>query len=132
MKVINRDWKKSEDRGRFSELLTELNIPFPRFGVAETAAEASALADQLDFPLLVRPSYVLGGQGMKIVINGDFGGFGNVIEVNARNGNRRGAFAATGSTLLTAELESILHTEFVLFDSSQELFYFIFFGVIFL
>ncbi|UYW01582.1 carbamoyl-phosphate synthase large subunit [Flavobacterium agricola] len=59
----------AEDRGRFSELLTELGIPFPRFGVAETASEASALADQLDFPLLVRPSYVLGGQGMKIVIN---------------------------------------------------------------
>ncbi|PRZ28204.1 carbamoyl-phosphate synthase large subunit [Flavobacterium granuli] len=59
----------AEDRGRFSELLTELNIPFPRFGIAETADEASALADTLDFPLLIRPSYVLGGQGMKIVIN---------------------------------------------------------------
>jgi len=59
----------AEDRGRFSELLTELNIPFPKFGVATTADEASKLADQLDFPLLVRPSYVLGGQGMKIVIN---------------------------------------------------------------
>lgn len=59
----------AEDRGRFSELLTELNIPFPKFGVAENAEEASKLADTLDFPLLVRPSYVLGGQGMKIVIN---------------------------------------------------------------
>ena len=59
----------AEDRGRFSELLTELNIPFPQFGIAETADEASALADVLDFPLLIRPSYVLGGQGMKIVIN---------------------------------------------------------------
>ena len=59
----------AEDRGRFSELLTELNIPFPKFGVAENADQASALADVLDFPLLVRPSYVLGGQGMKIVIN---------------------------------------------------------------
>ncbi|HEX8270257.1 MAG TPA: carbamoyl-phosphate synthase large subunit [Flavobacterium sp.] len=59
----------AEDRGRFSELLTELKIPFPQFGIAETADEASALADVLDFPLLVRPSYVLGGQGMKIVIN---------------------------------------------------------------
>lgn len=59
----------AEDRGRFSHLLTELNIPFPKFGVATTADEASALADELDFPLLVRPSYVLGGQGMKIVIN---------------------------------------------------------------
>ncbi len=59
----------AEDRGRFSDLLTELEIPFPRFGIAETADEASALADTLDFPLLIRPSYVLGGQGMKIVIN---------------------------------------------------------------
>lgn len=59
----------AEDRGRFSELLTELKIPFPQFGIAETADEAAALADTLDFPLLIRPSYVLGGQGMKIVIN---------------------------------------------------------------
>jgi len=59
----------AEDRGRFSELLTDLKIPFPQFGIAETADEASALADKLDFPLLIRPSYVLGGQGMKIVIN---------------------------------------------------------------
>ena len=59
----------AEDRGRFSELLTELKIPFPQFGIAESAEEASKLADTLDFPLLVRPSYVLGGQGMKIVIN---------------------------------------------------------------
>ncbi|WP_375239404.1 carbamoyl-phosphate synthase large subunit [Aurantibacter sp.] len=59
----------AEDRGRFSELLTKLKIPFPQFGIAESAEEASVLADKLDFPLLVRPSYVLGGQGMKIVIN---------------------------------------------------------------
>lgn len=59
----------AEDRGRFSELLSDLKIPFPKFGVAENADQASALADVLDFPLLVRPSYVLGGQGMKIVIN---------------------------------------------------------------
>lgn len=59
----------AEDRGRFSSLLRDLNIPYPKFGVAETAEEALKLADELDFPLLVRPSYVLGGQGMKIVIN---------------------------------------------------------------
>lgn len=59
----------AEDRGRFSELLSELKIPFPKFGVAESAEDAVKLADELDFPLLVRPSYVLGGQGMKIVIN---------------------------------------------------------------
>lgn len=59
----------AEDRGRFSALLESLNIPFPKFGVAENADQASQLADILEFPLLVRPSYVLGGQGMKIVIN---------------------------------------------------------------
>ncbi|QVY65827.1 carbamoyl-phosphate synthase large subunit [Polaribacter sp. Q13] len=59
----------AEDRGLFSELLKRNNIPYPEFGIAETADEALALADELDFPILVRPSYVLGGQGMKIVIN---------------------------------------------------------------
>ncbi|MDY7395556.1 carbamoyl-phosphate synthase large subunit [Aureibaculum sp. 2210JD6-5] len=59
----------AEDRGRFSTLLKELDIPYPRFGTATTADEALAVADELDFPILVRPSYVLGGQGMKIVIN---------------------------------------------------------------
>ena len=59
----------AEDRGSFSKLLQENNIPYPEFGVAQTADEALALADELDFPILVRPSYVLGGQGMKIVIN---------------------------------------------------------------
>ncbi len=59
----------AEDRGHFSELLIELGIPFPEFGTATTADEAAAIADDLDFPILVRPSYVLGGQGMKIVIN---------------------------------------------------------------
>ena len=61
----------AEDRGRFSELLTDLKIPFPQFGTATNAEEAMVIADELDFPILVRPSYVLGGQGMKIVINKD-------------------------------------------------------------
>jgi carbamoyl-phosphate synthase large subunit len=61
----------AEDRGSFSNILKENNIPYPDFDVAETADEALAIADVLDFPILVRPSYVLGGQGMKIVINKD-------------------------------------------------------------
>lgn len=72
IKIIGTSFKAldlAEDRGSFSNLLLENNIPFPPFGVAETAEEALALSDELDFPLLVRPSYVLGGQGMKIVIN---------------------------------------------------------------
>ncbi|EAR14464.1 MULTISPECIES: carbamoyl-phosphate synthase large subunit [Robiginitalea] len=59
----------AEDRGSFSRLLKDNDIPYPQFGVAESADEALQLADELKFPLLVRPSYVLGGQGMKIVIN---------------------------------------------------------------
>ena len=59
----------AEDRGHFSTLLKELDIPYPEFDTAETADQALAVADKLDFPILVRPSYVLGGQGMKIVIN---------------------------------------------------------------
>lgn len=59
----------AEDRGRFSTLLKDLGIPYPKFGTATSADEAIAVADKLNFPILVRPSYVLGGQGMKIVIN---------------------------------------------------------------
>ncbi|UGU15574.1 carbamoyl-phosphate synthase large subunit [Sinomicrobium kalidii] len=59
----------AEDRGSFSTLLKANDIPYPEFGVAETAEEALKLSDHLNFPILVRPSYVLGGQGMKIVIN---------------------------------------------------------------
>ena len=59
----------AEDRGSFSELLKKNNIPYPKFAVAETAEEALRISKDLHFPILVRPSYVLGGQGMKIVIN---------------------------------------------------------------
>jgi carbamoyl-phosphate synthase large subunit len=59
----------AEDRGSFSKLLKDNDIPYPEFGVATSAEEAAELAEQLNFPILVRPSYVLGGQGMKIVIN---------------------------------------------------------------
>ncbi|MBL1233960.1 MAG: carbamoyl phosphate synthase large subunit [Flavobacteriales bacterium] len=59
----------AEDRGRFSNVLKELNIPYPEFGVVESAEQALQLSKELGFPLLVRPSYVLGGQKMKIVIN---------------------------------------------------------------
>ena len=72
VKIIGTTYQSldlAEDRGSFSTLLKENNIPYPEFGVAETADEALVLADKLDFPILVRPSYVLGGQGMKIVIN---------------------------------------------------------------
>ena len=50
-------------------MLKELDIPYPDYGVAEDADEAIAVANKVGYPVLVRPSYVLGGQGMKIVIN---------------------------------------------------------------
>ena len=59
----------AEDRGRFSKLLEENNILFPKYGIVQDAEQALVLSDELGFPLLVRPSYVLGGQKMKIVIN---------------------------------------------------------------
>ncbi|MBE50354.1 MAG: carbamoyl phosphate synthase large subunit [Flavobacteriales bacterium] len=59
----------AEDRGSFSELLKKHDIPYPKFAVASTAEEAISISKELNFPILVRPSYVLGGQGMKIVIN---------------------------------------------------------------
>ncbi|PJJ83330.1 carbamoyl-phosphate synthase large subunit [Mucilaginibacter auburnensis] len=63
------DMDIAEDRGRFSDLLKELEIPYPKYGVAESAEEALEVAHQVGYPVLVRPSYVLGGQGMSIVIN---------------------------------------------------------------
>jgi carbamoyl-phosphate synthase large subunit len=59
----------AEDRGRFSTLLKDLGIPYPEFGVAKDPDQALEVSKQIGFPLLVRPSYVLGGQSMKIVIN---------------------------------------------------------------
>ncbi|MFM6954874.1 MAG: carbamoyl-phosphate synthase large subunit [Sphingobacteriaceae bacterium] len=59
----------AEDRGRFSDLLKDLDIPYPKYGVAESAEEALEVAHEVGYPVLVRPSYVLGGQGMSIVIN---------------------------------------------------------------
>lgn len=72
IKIIGTDFKSldlAEDRGSFSTLLKNNNIPYPKFGVIQDAEEAIALSKELGFPLLVRPSYVLGGQSMKIVIN---------------------------------------------------------------
>jgi len=59
----------AEDRGAFSNLLHELEIPYPRYGVAIDVDEAIRIANEVTYPVLVRPSYVLGGQNMRIVIN---------------------------------------------------------------
>ncbi len=59
----------AEDRGRFSDMLRDLGIPYPKYGTAYTTDEAIDVAHQVGYPVLVRPSYVLGGQRMRIVIN---------------------------------------------------------------
>lgn len=64
-----QDMDLAEDRGSFSDLLKDLDIPYPKYGVAESAEEALKVANEVGYPVLVRPSYVLGGQGMSIVIN---------------------------------------------------------------
>jgi carbamoyl-phosphate synthase large subunit len=63
------DMDIAEDRGRFSDLLKELDIPYPEYGTAFTVDEAIEVAHKVGYPVLVRPSYVLGGQRMRIVIN---------------------------------------------------------------
>ena len=59
----------AEDRGRFSDRLKELEIPYPDYGTAEDVDEAVEVANKVGYPVLVRPSYVLGGQRMRIVLN---------------------------------------------------------------
>jgi carbamoyl-phosphate synthase large subunit len=61
----------AEDRGRFSDMLKELDIPYPDYGTAFTVDQAVEVANRVGYPVLVRPSYVLGGQRMRIVINDD-------------------------------------------------------------
>ena len=72
IKIIGSSFESmdiAEDRGRFSDLLKELDIPYPDYGTAIDADEALAVANRVGYPVLVRPSYVLGGQRMRIVIN---------------------------------------------------------------
>jgi len=61
----------AEDRGRFSDRLKELEIPYPDYGTAYSVDQAVIVANKVGYPVLVRPSYVLGGQRMRIVINDD-------------------------------------------------------------
>lgn len=72
IRIIGTDFNNmdiAEDRGRFSDMLKDLEIPYPLYGVAADTDEALTLANKITYPVLVRPSYVLGGQRMKIVIN---------------------------------------------------------------
>ena len=72
VKIIGTSFENmdvAEDRGRFSDLLKELSIPYPEYGTATNADEAIEVANRVGYPVLVRPSYVIGGQRMRIVIN---------------------------------------------------------------
>ena len=72
VKIIGTSYESldlAEDRGRFSTLLKDLGIPYPDFGTAKDADQALEVANRVKYPVLVRPSYVLGGQDMRIVIN---------------------------------------------------------------
>jgi carbamoyl-phosphate synthase large subunit len=72
IKIFGSSYKAmdlAEDRGAFSDLLKELEIPYPEYGAAKDTDEALAIAARVEYPVLVRPSYVLGGQRMRIVIN---------------------------------------------------------------
>jgi carbamoyl-phosphate synthase large subunit len=71
----------AEDRGRFNEVLDHLGIPQPAGGIARSLDEAVAIADRIGFPVLVRPSYVLGGRAMEIVYSDEQ--MGRWLEANA-------------------------------------------------
>ena len=74
IKIFGTDFANmnlAEDRGEFTKLLERLDIPFPNYGTAFTANEAVAIANRIGYPVLLRPSYVLGGQGMRIAIKED-------------------------------------------------------------
>jgi len=71
IKIFGTPFEKinfAEDRGAFSDFLERLEIPFPNYGTARTVEEAVKIADRIGYPVLIRPSYVLGGQGMRIAI----------------------------------------------------------------
>ena len=72
IKIIGSSFKSldlAEDRGAFSDMLKELDIPYPKYGAAQDVDAALEIANKVTYPVLVRPSYVLGGQRMRIVIN---------------------------------------------------------------
>lgn len=71
IKIFGTDFEMidfAEDRGQFSDLLLKLDIPFPEYGTAFNEEEALKIADRIGYPVLIRPSYVLGGQGMRIAV----------------------------------------------------------------
>ena len=71
IKIFGTEFEKidfAEDRGEFSKFLKTLHIPFPDYGAARNADDALEIAKRIGYPVLIRPSYVLGGQGMRIAV----------------------------------------------------------------
>ena len=71
IKIFGTEFEKidfAEDRGEFSRFLKKLHIPFPEYGAARDAEGAVEIANRIGYPVLIRPSYVLGGQGMRIAV----------------------------------------------------------------
>lgn len=71
IKIFGTEFERidfAEDRGEFSKFLKRLEIPFPAYGMARNAEDALAIARRIGYPVLIRPSYVLGGQGMRIAV----------------------------------------------------------------
>jgi len=72
IKIIGTSFENmdiAEDRGRFSDTLKELGIPYPKYGTAYDTDQAIEVAKEVGYPVLIRPSYVIGGQRMRIVLN---------------------------------------------------------------
>ncbi len=71
IKIFGTEFEKidfAEDRGEFSRFLKRLDIPFPEYGTARNVEDALKIANRVGYPVLIRPSYVLGGQGMRIAV----------------------------------------------------------------
>jgi carbamoyl-phosphate synthase large subunit len=101
----------AEDRARFHELCTQLGIAQPPGGTVVTAAQARAIADQLGYPVLVRPSYVLGGRAMQIVY--DEAGLDSAMEELAAAGSlgREGGLSAERPVLVDRFLEDAVEVD---------------------
>ncbi|HLX78806.1 MAG TPA: carbamoyl-phosphate synthase large subunit, partial [Acidimicrobiales bacterium] len=101
----------AEDRERFGALLTELGIAQPKGGVARSAAEAKVVAGGIGYPVLVRPSYVLGGRAMEIVYDDD--GLDEAMAVLAGFGSlgREGGLSASRPVLIDRFLEDAIEVD---------------------
>ncbi|HEY4398720.1 MAG TPA: carbamoyl-phosphate synthase large subunit [Acidimicrobiia bacterium] len=101
----------AEDRERFNALCAQLGIPQPEGGTAASPADARAVADEIGYPVLVRPSYVLGGRAMQIVYDAD--GLDAAMAELAGTGSlgREGGLSATRPALIDRFLEDAIEVD---------------------